>query len=325
MRIQTLSERTQISKRNIHYYIKEGLLSPKATEENGYYDFSEEDYQRLMLIITFRNDGFSLAVIKAMLQTPASAEYYLRIRLQQIEQEMKRIQCLNSRLHGILEQIPVNPGFSDLYTSVVFSEGCPLPDSNHLYDGMLVNHFLWRTFWGDAPLTEYQQFLWHKICKETDTRDKNCHYAALYDYLRLQNNNKIIVLYQERNQHFNRISKLRKEEIPLYAEEMKQSIKAFLRSPFAVAQWRNHYHDFIRPQIHIFTGRIGIMAEEMSPFYHTYKSNSTAACVLVYEWLNTEAGTSLKQEILETLKGFVDLDSCNHAELESMNTIFKYD
>lgn len=325
MRIQTLSERTQISKRNIHFYIEEKLLTPQSVEENGYYDFSEDDYQRLMLISSLRKDGFSIAVIKAILQTPASAEYYMRIRLQQIEQEMKRYQCLAARIRGVLEQVPVNPVFSDLYTSVVFSEGCPLTESDHLYDGMLVNHFLWRPFWGDAPLTEYQQFLWQKICKETDTRDKNEYYAALYDYLRFQNNNKIVALYQEQNHHFTRIANLCKDDIPLYAEEMKQSITAFIQNSSAVAQWKNHYHDFIRPQINIFTGRIGIIAEEMCPFYHSYKTNATSACQLVYEWMNTEAGASLKQAVLAALNGFVDLECCNHAELESMNTIFVYD
>lgn len=325
MRIQTLSERTQISKRNIHFYIKEKLLTPQSVEENGYYDFSEDDYQRLMLISCLRKDGFSIAVIKAMLQTPASAEYYMRIRLQQIQQEMKRYQCLMSRIQGVLEQVPVNPGFSDLYNSVVFSEGCPLPDFNRLYDGKMVNHFLWRTFWGDAPMTDYQEFLWQKICKETETRDKNENYAALYDYLRLQNHDKIIVLYQERNNHVNRIANLSKEDIPFYAEEMKQSIRAFIQDPSAVAQWKKHYHDFIRPQIKIFTGRIGIMAEDMCPFYCSYKTNATAACQLVYEWMNTEEGASLKQAVLGALSGFVDLECCNHAELESMNTIFVYD
>lgn len=325
MRIQTLSERTQIPKRTIHFYIQEKLLRPQSSEENGYYDFSEDDYQRLMLISSLRKDGFSLAVIKSILQTPASAEYYMRIRLQQIQQEMKHCQCLMSRIQGVLEQVPVNPRFSDLYTSVVFSEGCPLSDFTHLYDGKLVNHFLWRTFWGDAPLTEYQEFLWQKICKETETRDQNKDYAALYDYLRLQNHDKIIALYQERNHHFNRIATLSKEEFPLYAEEMKQSICTFIQNPAAVAQWKKHYIDFIRPQINIFTGRIGIMAEDMCPFYRSYKTNATAACKLVYDWMNTEDGAPLKQAVLTALHGYADLESSNHAELESMNTIFVYD
>ena len=201
----------------------------------------------------------------------------------------------------------------------------PCPESDQLYDGMLVNHFLLRTFWGDAPLTEYQQFLWEKICRETDTRGKNEYYAALYDYLRSQNNNKIIALYQDRNNHFNRIANLRKEDIPGYAEEMKQSIAVFLQDAPAVAQWKQHYHDFIRPQIYIFTGRPGILAEEMCPFYRAYKTNSTSACQLVYEWMQTGAGAELKRAVLSVLGGFVDLESCNHAELESMNTIFVYD
>ena len=41
MRMQEICKISGFTKRNIHYYIKEGLLSPASDVQNGYYDFSE--------------------------------------------------------------------------------------------------------------------------------------------------------------------------------------------------------------------------------------------------------------------------------------------
>ena len=85
MRIQQLSKRTGITKRNIHFYIKEHLLTPKSDSANGYYDFSEEDYKQLILIKQFRDMGLSISNIKALLNNPASAEYYLRMHIGKLD------------------------------------------------------------------------------------------------------------------------------------------------------------------------------------------------------------------------------------------------
>ena len=43
MKLREISGKTGISKRNIHFYIKEGLLRPDVAPESGYYEFSEEE------------------------------------------------------------------------------------------------------------------------------------------------------------------------------------------------------------------------------------------------------------------------------------------
>ena len=47
MKIQEVSQKTQISKRNIHFYIQEGLITPEIESGNGYYDFKEKEVQQL--------------------------------------------------------------------------------------------------------------------------------------------------------------------------------------------------------------------------------------------------------------------------------------
>ena len=324
MRIQLLSEKTGVTKRNIHFYIKEQLLNPKSDSTNGYYDFSEKDYEQLVLIKHFRDMGLSISNIKALLNNPASAEYYLRMHIGRLEQEIEILSQNKDQILSILERLPVNPEFQDMYNFTTQQASLAQTNSIPLYDGKLVNHFLWRTFWQNEELSEYQQYLWDKMNKLTDSREKNEHYAKVYDYLCQQDQKKINILYRERNTHFNRIADLSEQEVPAYAEEMKHSIEEFIHDKMAIKQWKEHYHSFLVPQMYIFTGEIGRLAKEMSPFYAAYQNHSSEACRIVYEWLVSEDGADLHKEILHTLEGFVNLEDYHHAELESMNTIFKY-
>lgn len=323
MRIQILSQRTGISRRNIHFYIKEKLLTPHSDTTNGYYDFTEKDYKQLILIKYFRDMGMSLSHIKALLDNPASAEYYLRMHMGRLKQEIESLTQNAFQINDILDELPINPTFDSLHQictdiEIVHTKDIPL------YDGKLVNHFLWRTFWQAEELTEYQQYLWDKINRLTNTREKNIYYAKIYDYLCSQDQKKIHTLYQERNIHFNHIAELADTEIPKYAEEMKKSIQEFIHNPIAVKQWKEHYSSFLEPQMYIFTGEIGKLAQEMSPFFCAYQKNSSKACEFVFNWLQSDAGQSLNKEIHTILERYINLESFGHAELESMNTIFKY-
>ena len=56
MHIKETSERLGLSKKTLHFYINEGLIHPKKSE-NNYYEFSEEDIHLLNQIIIFRKAG----------------------------------------------------------------------------------------------------------------------------------------------------------------------------------------------------------------------------------------------------------------------------
>ena len=322
MRMQKLSEITGISKRNIHFYIKEGLLSPKSNTSNGYYDFSESDSKQLILIRYFRDLEVPLSDIKSLLENPASTEYFLRMHISRLEQEIEMLSQNRHHTLSILDQLPTNPNFDDLYnfTSLPSNYKEPKP----LYDGKLVNHFLWRTFLQKEELSEYQQYLWDKINRLTDTRDKNEYYAKVYDYLAQQEPKKINTLYHQRNAHFIYVAKLTDDEIFIYVEEIKHNLAKFIDNPIAINQWKEHYHSFFVPQIYIYTGKNGELAKEMSPFFASYQKNSSKACKYIYEWLTHEDGRPLRDTILNTLDGFINLENYNHAELESINTVIKY-
>lgn len=56
MKIKDVEEQLDITKSNIRFYEKEGLITPNRTE-NGYRDYSEEDVRRLKEIVILRKLG----------------------------------------------------------------------------------------------------------------------------------------------------------------------------------------------------------------------------------------------------------------------------
>lgn len=64
MRIKEVEEITGITSKNIRFYEKEGLLSPRRHLENRYRSYSDEDVNTLKMIKLFRKFGLSLSDIK---------------------------------------------------------------------------------------------------------------------------------------------------------------------------------------------------------------------------------------------------------------------
>lgn len=72
MHIGELAERTALSLRTIRHYDSVGLLHPSARTEGGFRVYSEEDYERLLLIRQARSLGFGLEEIAEMLDVLTS-------------------------------------------------------------------------------------------------------------------------------------------------------------------------------------------------------------------------------------------------------------
>lgn len=65
--IHQLSEMLKVNSNAIRFYEKKGLIHPKRSE-NGYRTFNDGDISRLQLILTYRKMGFSIDVIKKLLE-----------------------------------------------------------------------------------------------------------------------------------------------------------------------------------------------------------------------------------------------------------------
>lgn len=64
MKVNELAKEVGINADTVRFYAKEGLLYPVKLEQNGYYDYSENDRRLLRFIVSARHIGFTLADIK---------------------------------------------------------------------------------------------------------------------------------------------------------------------------------------------------------------------------------------------------------------------
>ena len=66
--IKEAEMQTGITKQNIRYYEKIGLLQPSREQENKYRNYREEDIRRLKLIFLFRKLDMPLEEIRQLLE-----------------------------------------------------------------------------------------------------------------------------------------------------------------------------------------------------------------------------------------------------------------
>ena len=94
MKIQELENELNISRANIRFYEKEGLLNPKR-KENGYRNYSDDDIAILKKIIIYRKLGISVADIKKIFNGEADLQEAVS---QSIENLQKEIENLNGSI-----------------------------------------------------------------------------------------------------------------------------------------------------------------------------------------------------------------------------------
>ncbi|WP_395358607.1 MerR family transcriptional regulator [Streptomyces sp. YH02] len=84
-----------VTVRTLHHYDKAGLLSPSDRSHAGYRLYSEADLVRLQQILFYRELGFPLDEITAILKDPqVSPLKRLRARQRQLSEEIARLQRL---------------------------------------------------------------------------------------------------------------------------------------------------------------------------------------------------------------------------------------
>ncbi|MBR1866764.1 MAG: MerR family transcriptional regulator [Lachnospiraceae bacterium] len=90
MKINEVEEQLQITRANVRYYEKEGLLHPKRSA-NGYRDYSEEDIIRLKKIIIFRKLGLSIAEIQGILEGTLSLSETVTQNIEKLNRQLDEL------------------------------------------------------------------------------------------------------------------------------------------------------------------------------------------------------------------------------------------
>lgn len=90
MKINAVEKFLGITKANIRFYEKEGLITPSRTP-NGYRDYSEEDLTQLKTIIILRKLGISVQQIADILDGVLPLQDALDTNIQALQEEIKRL------------------------------------------------------------------------------------------------------------------------------------------------------------------------------------------------------------------------------------------
>lgn len=91
MNISELESRTGITKQNIRFYEKRGLLHPQRNSGNNYREYAEEDVQTLLHIKVLRKLDISIEDISRIFQNEVSLGTVLGAHLSELQQKQREL------------------------------------------------------------------------------------------------------------------------------------------------------------------------------------------------------------------------------------------
>lgn len=115
--IKELSDLTNTSIRMLRHYDKIGLLIPSYREANGYRCYTEENLAKLQQIVALKYFGFSLDIIKTILQKHTNIYAHLQAQQQVLKKERLHLQKVNEVLEKVLTGL--NPSMSPDWTDLL--------------------------------------------------------------------------------------------------------------------------------------------------------------------------------------------------------------
>ena len=102
--IKEAEELTGISRQNIRYYEKMGLLNPKRDAGNGYRKYDEEDIERLKAILLFRKLDMPLEEIHKLLDHEIDLQQALDTQKAYLQKEQQKLEAALAFCDTIQEQ-----------------------------------------------------------------------------------------------------------------------------------------------------------------------------------------------------------------------------
>lgn len=101
MRIQEVEQQVGVTKKNIRFYEKEGLLQPKRSLENGYRDYQDEDVETLKRIKLLRKLSVPLEEIRKVQSQSMTMESVLKRHMIALEEQSSNL----LKVQAVCEQL----------------------------------------------------------------------------------------------------------------------------------------------------------------------------------------------------------------------------
>lgn len=115
MKVKEIEALLPITRANIRFYEKEGLLSPDR-EKNGYRDYSEADVARLKQVILFRKLGISIVDIKNIIEGNVTISETVKGNVQTLQKQMEELQGAIDLCNRMIQDKKLDSDFSvDVY------------------------------------------------------------------------------------------------------------------------------------------------------------------------------------------------------------------
>ena len=133
MMIHEVAKLTDITIRALHYYDEIGLLEPTKADKTKYRLYSENDLEKLQQILFYREVGFSLKEIKALLSAPV---YNKREALE------RHLELLNLRKKKNIGMKLLNVGAAPRSSKSFFLFFQPEPKKRGIGSGLIFNIFI---------------------------------------------------------------------------------------------------------------------------------------------------------------------------------------
>lgn len=140
MKINELEKDLNISRANIRFYEKEGLLNP-IRKDNGYRDYKDDDIARLKLIIIFRKLGISVSDIKEILNGQLALQDAVKRNIDVLEKNIDALSGAINLCDEIVEEnIELKDFSEDYYWGLINKREKDGWDFKNINDGYFKKH-----------------------------------------------------------------------------------------------------------------------------------------------------------------------------------------
>ena len=292
MRIQKILEVTNLSKKAVYFYIKEGLINPDKNDENGYYDFSEEDLNKLQIINNLRKIGMSIQDIKELFVYPSLTNFFMHRQINNLKKALsEQIEQLQTAYYFI-DKLPNNATPGNLDFSLE-----PLHKAQDKNNSMLDQYFpsidsrmiailIWAAF-TDIEASEYHNFLWEKISNELSFQLENKLIylkKIIYSLNPEQIYNASVHMFKVGRE----IEMAEKDDLNRYADKLFNNCVQIVEDENLRRYWTLIYEPVLRPTIDFFDSEANKLFKEYNPRYSKYSDNMEIICKCVLERLKYE-------------------------------------
>lgn len=292
MRIQKILEVTNLSKKAVYFYIKEGLITPDKNYENGYYDFSNEDLNKLQIINNLRKIGMPIQDIKELLVYPSLTNFFMHRQINNLKKALaEQIEQLQTAYY-IIDKLPNNatPGNLNFSLEALYK----VQDKNNSVldqyfpniDSRMIAILIWAGF-TDIEASEYHNFLWEKISNELSFQLEN-KLSYLKKLIYSLNPEQIYNASVHMFKMCTEIALAEEDDLNVWADKLFSNCIQIVEDEKLREYWTLVYEPVLRPTIDFFDSEANELFKEYNPRYSKYSDNMNIICEGVLEKLKSE-------------------------------------